>query len=211
MGLSFLFLLALIAGFCAPVIIIGPIIGSVLGWKRAWVIIPLGLSCGLYVIFLFLALGSFRMITGRDSGFGDDYLLNLGNGYCFEATVSLNDASVYRFVSNERMSDNLVSFSNVRLLQQSGNWLAGNSEGEWFLVNTASDQCLIAKSQTELAKLANQKGFELNLVSVTNFYNSHQRGWEDWILIGLLMTIPFVLFYVLRQILGHCPKPCITP
>lgn len=181
----------------------------------------------LCLIDLFFILALVGDSTGTDLGFSDRFDLPLHNGYHWTGVDSPGCGVIYKFAGTDEgylgsIPNNRETFSNVREMQEEGDWIAGyydsngnlsssNESGPgWFLFNTRTHQRIDAKNEEELRVDAAANGIQLHLQSNRHFYINRYFTWLVVLkIVGLLLLPILGLFLLWRLVVKWLNDPLL--
>jgi hypothetical protein len=163
-------------------------------------------------VFVFQAVVNEGLLH-RDLGLGDVSNAPLSSGYEIKFIDVTDEGLVYN--QNTQSPDGIMEERNdavdgVRLLQESGPFLLGGADTQffqhsgqdskkvdsYFLMDTRAGTKAVFKDREGLEKAAADLHIKLKLEPIWNLYARHRFTWFD-VLAGLLLVIPPITSFVL--------------
>ena len=216
MGLAVVLLLYAIAGIIAASIgsaVIGLLTAfftkRATGARRSVIIaaciFPFACLAWAGAIFVFQA-GVNEGLLHRDLGLGDGWNAPLASGYQIEFIDVTDEGMVYNPKTQSAegiMGGGSDAVEGVRLLQESGPFLLGGADTQYFqhigqdrkeidsyfLMDTRVGQKIVFKDRGGLERAASDLQIKLQLEPIHSLYARHRFTWFD-VLAGILLVVP---------------------
>jgi hypothetical protein len=156
-------------------------------------LIPVGIAMGLFLAIIGYMIWC-EVVLGEDPGFGDAWQVQLSNNYSFV----MIDTTEEGFIEEPNGHQPVYG---VRKIGQDGNFLFGEAQGNYFVVDTSSKQIWTLSSKQALQDQCATLGIKSNtLFTPDEFYNRNRK----WFLSLLpFIIIGAILWFVIRRRSGR--------